>query len=386
MKRTYRAEWILPITGQPIHNGYISIEEGNIVDLGPAASLRGEGVIDLEHTVLFPALVNTLFHPDYPENLDQSTFRGNFFGWLHTARRESQSASSVDVESRILSSIKRCYDYGTAAIGIRTAVPDISHHLEHTGIYSAIFQLLSGFRVNEAQEDWRQRVKFNNTDLVRFYDAGEFLFSLAPDVFREIARMNQRTALPLSFLKDEELFFNKAQGRIYQYLLSRGDMDYRWKPPRCSSIQYFLGSAFAAHDNILSQVILVTEEELDKLNEHAATFHICLHPRFDRAWELGAAPGQLIQSKGFNICLGTFADHMDMRREMQSASAEYGFKPAEVLRMATLNGARALGFDPHIGSLEKGKVAKIYSVESDTAISDPYEFILLSTARMKPVN
>ncbi len=386
-QRTFFAEWILPVVGDPIHNGYVSIEENKIVGLGNADSFTGDrsAAQDLGTTVIFPALVNTLFHPDYPEAENQTVYKGNFLGWLNAARQYAKNISATEIESLILSSIKRCYDYGTAAIGIRTAHPEISVHLEHSGIYSTIFHLLRGFRSYEAKEIWRTRKQFEDTDLLKFHAAGDFLFNLAPEIFREIAKANSRTALPLAFLKDEEIFFAKGLGRIYQYLLGREDMDYRWKPPQCSPIHYFLSNAFAARDNILSQMIMVTEEELDLLNDRSETFHICLHPRFDRAWELGTSPGQLIQSRGFNICLGTFAEHMDMRREMRSASAEYGFKPPEILEMATLNGARALGFSDRIGSLEIGKDAKIFSVSSESSISDPNEYILLSTAKMLPV-
>lgn len=386
--RTFFAEWVLPIVAEPIHNGYVTVSENKIVDLGKADAFKGDrgNSQDLGTAVIFPALVNSMFHPDYMGSEDQGQFKGNFLAWLNASRQYTKNNSATEIESMILSSIKRCYDYGTAAIGIRTSHPEISIHLEHSGIYSTIFRVLRGFRSFDAQELWRQRKSFDNSDQLHFHDAGEFLFNLAPEVFREIAKHGNRTALPIAFLKDEEQFFAKGQGSIYQYLLGREDMDYRWQAPDCSPLRYFASNAFAARDNILSQMILASEEDLEWLSNRQETYHICLHPRFDRAWELGTAPGQLIKSKGFNICLGTFAEHMDMRREMRSASAEYGFKPPEVLEMATLNGARALGFSERIGSLELGKDARMFSVSSESSISDPNEYILLSTAKMLPVS
>ncbi|MCF6238073.1 MAG: amidohydrolase family protein, partial [Candidatus Marinimicrobia bacterium] len=274
----------------------------------------------------------------------------------------------------------------TAAIGIRTRHPEISQHLEHSGLYSVVFQMLRGFREDNAFEVWNTRAQLKDRDLTRFYQAGEFLFNLTPEVFRNIANTSARTALPISFMKEEELFFRKGQGRIYQYLLGRGDMDYRWQPPGMSPLRHFLSHAFAAQNTILSQVINLEEDELDLLNDQPQTFHMCLHPRFDRQWELGTAPGQMIRDKGFNICLGTFAEHMDIRAEMRSASAEYGFKPDEIIRMATLNGARALGLEDKIGSLEAGKEAKIFSIRSETSIVDPYNIILFTNERLRQVS
>ena len=388
VERTFFSEWILPIVSEPIRDGFISIADGKISALGKQSDYTGDkkNIQDLGHSVICPSLVNALFHPDYPVADPQTTPRGSFLNWLHSGKNASRLSSKLEVESELLSAIKRGYDYGTAAIGIRTRHPEISQHLEHSGLYSVVFEMLHGFRDSNAYEIWKKRGRFKNTDLTRFHHAGEFLFNLGPEVFRHISRSEERTALPMSFMKDEELFFLKGQGRIYQYLLGKEDMDYRWQPPRTSPLRYFINSAFAAKETILSQVIMLEEEELDLLKARTETFHMCLHPRFDRQWELGTAPGQLIRDKGFNICLGTFAEHMDIRAEMRSASAEYGFKPEEIIKMATLNGAKALGLADRIGSIETGKDAKIFSIPSTTSISDPYDIILFTNERLRQVS
>ena len=388
IERIFFSEWILPIVSEPIRDGYISVAEGKITAIGKQSDFTGDkkGVQNLGHSVVCPALVNALFHPDYPVADPQTTPRGSFLNWLHSGKNASRLSSKLEVESELLSAIKRGYDYGTAAIGIRTRHPEISQHLEHSGLYSVVFEMLHGFRDSNGFEIWNKRGRFTNTYLTRFHHAGEFLFNLGPDVFRQISRSEDRTAIPMSFMKDEDIFFMKGQGRIYQYLLGKADMGYRWQPPRTSPLRYFINSAFAAKETILSQVIMLEEEELDLLKARPEVFHMCLHPRFDRQWELGTAPGQLIQEKGFNICLGTFAEHMDIRAEMRSASAEYGFKPEEIIKMATLNGAKALGLADRIGSLETGKDAKIFSIPSTTSISDPYDIILFTNERLRQVS
>ena len=388
VERIFFSEWVLPIASEPIRDGYISMANGKITAVGKQSDFTGDRkqVQDLGYSVVCPALVNALFHPDYQVADPQTTPRGSFLNWLHSGKKASRVSSKLEAESELLSAIKRGYDYGTAAIGIRTRHPEISQHLEHSGLYSVVFQMLQGFRDSNAVEIWNNRGNFSNTDLTRFHYAGEFLFNLAPEVFRQISRSEGRTALPMSFMKDEDVFFMKGQGRIYQYLLGKEDMDYRWQPPQISPIRYFINSAFAAKETILSQVILLEEDDLDLLKARPEVFHMCLHPRFDRQWELGTAPGQLIQDKGFNICLGTFAEHMDIRAEMRSASAEYGFKPEQIIKMATLNGAKALGLADRIGSIEPGKDAKIFSIPSSTSISDPYHIILFTNERLRQVS
>ncbi|KAL6065060.1 5-methylthioadenosine/S-adenosylhomocysteine deaminase [Balamuthia mandrillaris] len=86
-------------------------------------------------------------------------------------------------------------------------------------------------------------------------------------------------------------------------------------------------------------------------------------------------------SKGVNVCLGTDGaasnDDLDLLGEMRTAALMHrlhaqqteGVKvlPSfEMLKMATINGAKALGLDHCIGSLEKGKWADLVAIELRT--------------------
>jgi cytosine/adenosine deaminase-related metal-dependent hydrolase len=66
---------------------------------------------------------------------------------------------------------------------------------------------------------------------------------------------------------------------------------------------------------------------------------------------------------GILLCLGTDGlssnPDLDMGKEMRAARETWGFSPQAVLRMATLNGACALGLSRSLGSLEPGKRAAV---------------------------
>ncbi len=385
--KTYFADWIIPVTRPPIQAGYISVKGGLVSGLGSQPEFQGDrdSVRDLGHSVILPALVNTMFHSDFSTGRLTETAKGNFITWLHTAYNRSATQSESDYQSQAISALKNILEAGTAAVGIRTRHPVIGRHLEDSGIYSAIFHTVAGFRQYQVYDTWRQRRQefkaWADTRHTRHHLAGEFLFTTAPGLLLEIAKMERRTALPLAVCREEDHFLHHRNGPIYQYLLSKNDMDYRWRPPRVSPIQYLLDGGFAVNDNILSQMIHVTEEDLEILQEYPVDFHLCLHPRFDRVWELGTAPALIMRNKGFNLCLGTFAEHLDLRKEMRSALAEYGFNPPEILEMATINGAVALGFDEQLGSISPGKQARLFSVSHSSGIADPYELIF-SNARL----
>ena len=83
------------------------------------------------------------------------------------------------------------------------------------------------------------------------------------------------------------------------------------------------------------------------------------------------------------MCLGTdgqgSGSNLDMFEAMKFAALlqKGAFEDArnmdsyEVLKMATINGAKALGLDREIGSIEEGKKADIILIDLDTEVTNP---------------
>jgi 5-methylthioadenosine/S-adenosylhomocysteine deaminase len=97
----------------------------------------------------------------------------------------------------------------------------------------------------------------------------------------------------------------------------------------------------------------------------------------------GFAPIQKLREAGINIAIGTDGaasnNDLDLFSELRTAallakavSGNAAALPAfAALEMATLNGARALGLDEHIGSLEIGKLADIIAIDCSEIESQP---------------
>lgn len=124
---------------------------------------------------------------------------------------------------------------------------------------------------------------------------------------------------------------------------------------------------------IAVHAVHLTDEEIALLAEHAC--HVAHCPSSNLKLASGIAPMATLQEAGVNIGLGTDGaasnNRLDIFTEMRlaallakGASGKATALPAHlVLRMATLNAARALGLDTTIGSLAPGKFADIVAVD-----------------------
>jgi cytosine/adenosine deaminase-related metal-dependent hydrolase len=87
----------------------------------------------------------------------------------------------------------------------------------------------------------------------------------------------------------------------------------------------------------------------------------------------GPAPAWDMLQAGVNVALGCDSAPMDLLRDLHEASSAARLRtqsravmpPETVLEMATLNGARAMGIDAEVGSIEPGKRADFIVIDTD---------------------
>ena len=125
----------------------------------------------------------------------------------------------------------------------------------------------------------------------------------------------------------------------------------------------------------------LTPEEIDVIAE--AGVHVCHCPESNLKLASGFCPVARLAKAGINCCLGTDGaasnNDLDLLGETRTAALlakgvaqDARALPAyEALRMATVNGARALGLGETTGSLERGKAADIIAVDLGRTATAP---------------
>jgi len=130
----------------------------------------------------------------------------------------------------------------------------------------------------------------------------------------------------------------------------------------------------------------LTDGDMDRVAR--ADVHVLHCPASNLKLASGICPVAALDARGVNIAIGTDGaasnNTLDMFAEMRlaallakGASGDPEAVPAaRALSMATLNGARALGLDDRIGSLEVGKLADIVAIGLDAIDTLPVHHVV----------
>jgi cytosine/adenosine deaminase-related metal-dependent hydrolase len=194
-------------------------------------------------------------------------------------------------------------------------------------------------------------------------------------------------ALHLAESPDETAFLTGGSGAWPAFLERRGLGHVAFEPPGLSPVRYAdrLG---ALHPRLVAahgvQVDAVDREVLARRG-----VHVVLCPRSNRHLGVGAADLPALLASGVRLALGTDSlastESLDVLDDAVLLHRQFpGIDTAALVRMATLGGAMALGFDD-LGAIAPGKRAALAFAPASGLDAFPHEFLLSGEARLEPV-
>ena len=134
------------------------------------------------------------------------------------------------------------------------------------------------------------------------------------------------------------------------------------------------------HSWIVTHLNELTESDFELLEKSAPKFHIVHCPRSHNYFGHSPFAFERLRSIGFNVCLGTDSlasnESLSLFDEMRAFQKNFpGVSPEEILRMVTVNPARALRQEDGVGRIRPGFEADLVAVPcSDSA--DVFEQII----------
>jgi len=174
--------------------------------------------------------------------------------------------------------------------------------------------------------------------------------------------------------RDETLFVRDGTGPFAESHQRRG---IGVVARACSPIEYFDRLGLLGTDMLIAHAIETNAADFDRLRETGTFVAHC--PRSNTFLGHGVAPIFEMREKGIAVCLGTDSvasnESFDMFAEMRTVVAQQSLPFDQVFRMSNIEGARALGLDRYLGSLEPGKRADFIVAVLDQAAEDPLQEI-----------
>ncbi len=389
----YHARWVLPITQPPIENGTVVENDGTISYVGPRSAAPPGPDYELGESILMPGLVNTHTH------LELTSMRGfledcRFTVWIDKLRR---SRNEVMDQNALLDSARFGLVEGLEA-GITTYSDTCSsgvamQAMREANVRGIMYQEVFGPDPSHAEDamlDLEQRVEVlrsKQTDLVSLGVSPHAPYTVSDPLYDAAAQFANSRKLPLA------MHIAESQGEFDLVTKGAGDFAEGWKrrgievTPRARSPIALLEERGALERGpLLIHCVRVDEDDMKIMARRNCSVAHC--PASNAKFGHGIAPLLPLIAAGIRVGIGSDSvasnNRMDILDEARlsvlihrAATRRHdAFGAHDALQLATIGGARALGIDARVGSLEVGKDADLaaFSAASPRTIplGDPY--------------
>jgi aminodeoxyfutalosine deaminase len=424
MATTLRARYVFPLAGDPIPDGFVHIEGDRIVACGAGVPPASEELHDFGNAAILPGLVNAHAHLDFSDLVTPLGHRGmRLVDWIRKVM-EFRCRPSPDRQPTALG-LEESLRGGVTAIGdiVQPHQPPMVSPAEVTAFLELIaptadrvagaLELAASWLAGAAsvpvgrQECLSHRGEVSvpllgTSSAIPIEPASHCLYqavthhgsqlglsphapySVHPELLAAVIELSGRhkilVAMHLAESPEELELLRNGDGPMRTFLEEIGAWDATAHPPTARPLDYLrqLAVAYRAlvvHGNYLD------DEEIAFLGDHSAQMSVVYCPRTHDWFMHRTYPLEKMRAAGATIALGTdgrgSSPDLSMLSEMQFVARHYPSIPlADIVRMATIDGARALGREADFGSLVSGKLANLAVVAlPNCPAADPHELL-----------
>ncbi|WP_311531674.1 amidohydrolase [uncultured Anaerococcus sp.] len=364
---------ILPMDGADIFTSDLFIEGKYIKKIEKNISDEADQTIDASNMVLMPAFINSHSHVgmslfrNYGEEVDLYTWLNDYI-WPLEERLDNRQTYLASMLSLIEmanngigtfadmyffseATIKACKEIGLRAqISRGLSVPDDDDYRLKENIY--LYK------------------KYKDYDLIDIGLGPHAIYTSNLDYLKKISDLAYKYKMPIHIHLSETKKENED-------CIERFGM---------TPTEIFEKAGIFKHKTIAAHGIYLTDNDLDIIKENKVS--VVHNPSSNLKLKSGFMNLSRLLDKGINVCLGTDSsasnNKLSILREMELAalvSKLYSSRivtAREILEMATINGAKALGLDDKIGSIKVGKEADLILIDLSNVNHTPTNNILSS--------
>mmetsp|Transcript_63205 Transcript_63205/g.150726 ORF Transcript_63205/g.150726 Transcript_63205/m.150726 type:complete len:470 (+) Transcript_63205:168-1577(+) len=380
------ASWVVPVeTDETLKDHSVVLKDGVIVDILPTDAARGKYAAktwtNLPGKVLLPGFVNA--HTHSPMVLlrgvsDDIALRE----WLQTViwPAEGQFVKADFVKEGAELAILEMIRGGTTTFNEMYWFPEsVAESVVRSGIRAAIGIIAIEFpfaSYGTGPDDYftkgrATRERFLGEDLISWTISPHAPYTCSEGTLEKVKALSEEFKCPIHIHLHETAAECEASAAG-----NRDSPDCHMSDQKCTPLANLKRMGMLNDRLVAVHMTTLTEEEIKWCAEAGASVVHC--PSSNMKLASGFCRVADLMSAGVNVALGTDGassnNTLDMLAEMKLAamlakgvaSNAKAVPALSALRMATLNGAKALGLQSKVGSLKVGKQADIIAIDMDT--------------------
>jgi cytosine/adenosine deaminase-related metal-dependent hydrolase len=384
------ARWIFPVEAPPMEGAVLHIQGKRIAAIEPHGYAKADR--DLGNVAILPGLVNAHTHLDLSYLSERGPAPCDFTDWLRAVVQQRRMLLPEEEMRNVFTGLNQSTKFGTTLLGdIARSVMSVSGVALDQRLRGVVFDEVLGLPRARAHEAWaRASQAVSGRERKATYRPGlspHAPYSVRASVFRAAARFCQKLNLPLAIhlaeTREELELLEHQRGPFVSFLSELGAWDPKGLVKGVEEVLRLTAGVpnlLFIHGNYLNP---------DLPFPRGASVIYC--PRTHAFFGHPPHPFRELMVRGIRVALGTDSrasnPDLDMLAEARFLHRHYpDVPPATILRMITLSGAEALGWQDETGSLAAGKSADlcVLPLPAEKTL-DPHELILSSSTRVQAV-
>jgi cytosine/adenosine deaminase-related metal-dependent hydrolase len=390
--RKITADWLFPISSEPIENGVLIVDEtGKILkidhrDNHDAASL------EQYKGVLVPGFINTHCHLEL-SHMKGKVATGTTLIPFITGVVTQRGAAAEVIADAIETAEKEMIDGGIVAVGDISNVTDTFFQKAKGNLRYYTFVEMFDFLQDQNAEAEFEKYKAVYDALPLAKGSRKSVvphapYSVSHTLFQKINACNGKENATISIhnqeTQPEQDLFLHGKGSFYDFYGKFGVTLDAFKPSRKTAIHYALENMNPSVKTLFVHNTLTSKADIGAAQMWSENVYWATCPNANLYIENRLPNYQNFIDDNARMTIGTDSLtsnwQLSILEEMKTIQRFQSYIPFEILiRWATLNGAKALGFDDTLGSFDIGKTPGINLLDLEN------DFILRGATSVKVI-
>lgn len=362
-----RAGTVHPVTAPPIQDGAVLVDDaGRIAAVGPAraiAAASGVETVEFPDAVLVPGFVNLHTHLELT-HLAGHNAETEFPSWIKRIRELKDATPPEAFLAAAEQGLRDCWRFGVTCVAETGSTGATIETLARLGGRGAVYHEVFGPDPARAAESLSQldrdirRLRVFEGPRVRLGASPHAPYTVSETLYRGVAGYARQQGLTLAVhlaeSPAETLLVQAGDGPFAEALRNRG---ITVEPRHTTPTRYLARLGVLRPGTLAIHCVQLDADDIAALRASGASVAHC--PRSNRAHGHGTAPLTALREAGVPVGIGTDSAVSVPDLDLWAECAAAGLSGEAALRILTLDGARALGWDQEIGSLEVGKAGDL---------------------------